>query len=172
VGELHRIRETAIGHHRSEFDQPRIGEEEPWRTRSGIEPHQPATGATIAAYLAALEKRLSAGALARRAAIAAQHPPARACLARRRPGGATILRTARRVALRRRPLPPPAAQLMRMTAGCPGDLGGLRARALLLLAARPHRAGRPRTVPFNECYQQAHAMGDVRRPADFVGGHR
>jgi hypothetical protein len=35
VGELHEICETAIGHHRAEFNQPRIGEEEPWRARSG-----------------------------------------------------------------------------------------------------------------------------------------
>jgi hypothetical protein len=40
-GELHRIGETAIRHHRSEFDQPHIGEEEPRKVRSGIEPHQP-----------------------------------------------------------------------------------------------------------------------------------
>jgi hypothetical protein len=40
VGELHRICETAIRHHRAEFDQPSIGKEEPWRVRIGIEPHQ------------------------------------------------------------------------------------------------------------------------------------
>jgi hypothetical protein len=41
-GKLQGISETAIRHHRSEFDQPRIGEEESWRVRSSIEPHQPA----------------------------------------------------------------------------------------------------------------------------------
>src|SRR4029077_9193651 len=39
---LDRICETAIRHHHAEFDQPRIGEEAPWRARCGIEPHQPA----------------------------------------------------------------------------------------------------------------------------------
>jgi hypothetical protein len=43
--------------------------------------------------------------------------------------------TKRQVAIGPRPAPPAAAQLLRMAAACPGDLAGLRDRALLLLAA-------------------------------------
>ena len=46
-----------------------------------------------------------------------------------------ILRAARRAAMPRRPPPRRPAQLMRMAAICPGDLAGIRDRALLLLAA-------------------------------------
>jgi hypothetical protein len=49
MGELHRVCETAIGHHRSEFDQPRIGEE----SRGGREP--------ISSRISPRSKRLRAG---------------------------------------------------------------------------------------------------------------
>ena len=47
----------------------------------------------------------------------------------------TLLRHARRTATRRRLPPPPMARLTRMATACPGDLAGLRDRALLLLAS-------------------------------------
>ena len=114
----------------------------------------PATPATLAAYLAALAPTLKPGTLTRRAAaIADQHRRANLV-----PPGAddavrAILRDAR-VAVRAfgratagdtglslpsrpaRPRSSPApAQLRRMAARCPGDLAGLRDRALLLLTA-------------------------------------
>ena len=46
-----------------------------------------------------------------------------------------LLRQARRAATRRRKPPPAEAQLIRMATACPGDLAGMRDRALLLLAA-------------------------------------
>jgi site-specific recombinase XerC len=45
-----------------------------------------------------------------------------------------VLRGARRTATPRRPKPKTAATLVRMAARCPGDLAGMRDRALLLLA--------------------------------------
>ena len=94
----------------------------------------PANPATIALYLGPLAGTLSHGALARRlAAIGHEHrrnghPPPGAD-----PAVRTILQAARRSRTpRRRPQPGPA-QLARMAAHCPGDLAGLRDRALLLL---------------------------------------
>jgi integrase len=96
----------------------------------------PAEPAAIAAYLGTLAGRLSHGSLSRRvAAIVDQHRQHGFASPATDPIGKTILREARRSATRRRPLPPPAAQLARMAAACPGDLAGLRDRALLLLAA-------------------------------------
>jgi integrase len=96
----------------------------------------PAEPAAVAAYLGTLAGRLSHGALSRRvAAIVDQHRQHGLTSPATDPVGKTILREARRSATRRRRLPPPAAQLARMAAACPGDLAGLRDRALLLLAA-------------------------------------
>jgi hypothetical protein len=108
----------------------------------------PAQPQTVAAYLQALSASLSVGALARRAAaIADRHrrhnlpSPAQDASVRR------VLRAARdakRAALitpsagrarRSRPARPGPAQLLRMAARCPGDVAGLRDRALLLLTA-------------------------------------
>jgi len=114
----------------------------------------PAAPATVAAYLGSLSATLKPGALARRAAaIADRHrrhghpspatdPAVRAVL--------RAARSARDVAREagsdapdapsptppaRRRAPPGPAQLARMAARCPGDLAGLRDRALLLLSA-------------------------------------
>src|ERR1700732_3174928 len=66
-----------------------------WCRAAGVAP-LPATVATVAAYLAALEKRLSAGALARRvAAIAAQHRQHEHASPAADRAVTTILRTAR-----------------------------------------------------------------------------
>ena len=100
-------------------------------------PALPATPATVASYLAACAARLGPGALARRAtAIANQHrqfghPSPIADLAVK-----AVLREACRVRSTPRRAPSlPSARLARMAAACPGDLAGLRDRALLLLAA-------------------------------------
>ena len=96
----------------------------------------PAAPATVAAYLVTLGERVSAGALARRAAaIAAQHRQHGLASPASDPAVTTLLRHARRTATRRRALPPTATRLTRMATACPGDLAGLRDRALLLLAA-------------------------------------
>jgi hypothetical protein len=62
----------------------------------------------------------------------------------------TILQVARRSwTPRRRPLPRPV-QLARMAAQCPGDLAGLRDRALRLLTASGDRINPPGVLPQNE----------------------
>ena len=108
----------------------------------------PAGPASAAAYLAPLACRVTPGALARHAAALndrhrrAGHPA---------PGDDPVVQAvlqAARAAHRakqdaapaarpssRRAPPPSPAQLARMAARCPGDLAGLRDRALLLLAA-------------------------------------
>ena len=120
---------------------------EGWCVRHGLVP-LPATPPTVAAYLTALACTLGPGALARHAcAVGDMH---------RRHGHATpgtaplvreVLRAARQAAHAERAVshpavPPPSRrpppgpdQLARMAASCPGDLAGLRDRALLLLAA-------------------------------------
>ena len=106
-----------------------------WCRLAGAAP-LPAVPATVAAYLAALADQLSAGALARRAAaIAAQHRQHGLPSPASDPAVTTLLRHARRTATRRRAPPPTMARLTRMATACPGDLAGLRDRALLLLAA-------------------------------------
>ena len=98
----------------------------------------PAAAATRAAYQAALAPTLSRSALDRRvAAIAHAHrarllPPPDADPAARR-----ALRAVKRQAAPgpHRPPPPTGPRLARMAGACPGNLAGLRDRALLLLAA-------------------------------------
>ena len=104
--------------------------------RNGNQTALPADAATLAAYLQDQAVRLGPGALARRlAAIADQHrrhglqAPSRDLAVR------AVLRAARRAARPRRRPASSAAQLTRMAGACPGDLAGLRDRALLLLAA-------------------------------------
>ena len=104
-----------------------------WCRSGGVVP-LPADAATIAAYLTALSARLSPGALAQRlAAIAAEHAQRGFVAPTRDPAVKAVLKAARRQAAPRRGPPPSAARLARMAAGCPGDLAGLRDRALLLL---------------------------------------
>ena len=96
----------------------------------------PAVPATVADYLTTLGERLSAGALARRAAaIAAQHRSYGLISPASDPAVTTLLRQARRTATRRRAPPPAAARLIRVATACPGDLAGMRDRTLLLLPA-------------------------------------
>jgi hypothetical protein len=96
----------------------------------------PADAATVAAFLTDAAATLGAGALGRRAAaIAARHRAGGHPPPTTDPAVRAVLRGARRTAAPRRPKPKPAATLIRMAARCPGDLAGMRDRALLLLAA-------------------------------------
>ena len=117
-------------------------------------PALPAAPATVATYLGFLSATLKPGALARRAAaIADRHRRTGHVSPGTDPAVRAALRAARHASNQAReagrdgpalPLPtPPArrrappgpAQLARTAARCPGDLAGLRDRALLLLAA-------------------------------------
>lgn len=110
----------------------------------------PTQSETVAVYLASLSAALSYGALARRvAAIVDRHRRDNVPLPATDGAVRAVLRTARnarRIGLAsstgdqkraptRRAAPPGAVQLLRMAARCPGDLAGLRDRALLLLSA-------------------------------------
>jgi len=97
----------------------------------------PAAPATVASFLGAAAARLSAGALGRRAAaIADQHRRSGLASPAADPAVRAILRATRRAARGARRAPPlRPAQLVRMATACPGDLTGLRDRALLLLMA-------------------------------------
>ena len=108
----------------------------------------PASPATAVAYLALLARRLAPGALARHAAaLNDRHRRAGHSVPGDDPGVRAVLQTARAMHRadqheapgielpRRRAATPGPAQLARMAARCPGDLAGLRDRALLLLAA-------------------------------------
>jgi len=112
-----------------------------WCRAWGFSP-LPATPGTLAAFLEAEAANVGRPTLARRkAAIAAMHrvhslpPPVldRVALA-----GVRAACRAGRVASRLGPRPTPAL-LRRLAAACPGDLAGLRDRALLLLAAATGR---------------------------------
>jgi site-specific recombinase XerC len=96
----------------------------------------PAPAASVAAYLTAEARRLSPGALARRlAAIADRHMREGLPSPHTDPVVKAVLKAARRAAAPRRDPPPSPARLARMIAACPGDLPGLRDRALLGLMA-------------------------------------
>ncbi|WP_428390976.1 hypothetical protein [Lichenicoccus sp.] len=114
----------------------------------------PAAPASVATYLASLSASLGPGALSRcAAAIAARHrhaghaSPATDAAVRDVLQAARMARRAAAAATRgpgdvpaprrptRRPPPPTPLELARMAARCPGDLAGLRDRALLLLSA-------------------------------------
>lgn len=106
-----------------------------WCTARGHNP-LPAAPATVAAFLTAAGEKLGAGALGRRAAaIGHQHRACGLASPAADPAVRTILAAARRTAMPRRRPPPPPFRLVRLAAACPGDLAGLRDRALLLLAA-------------------------------------
>ena len=106
--------------------------------RSEGRPSLPASAATLESYLMGLASTLSRSALDRRvAAITHAHrarslPPPDADPAARR-----ALRAVKRQAAPgpHRPPPPSGPRLARMAGACPGNLAGLRDRALLLLAA-------------------------------------
>lgn len=106
-----------------------------WCRGAGTVP-LPADTATLAAYLTAASARLSPGTVARRLAAIAERHRRHGLVA---PITAPIVRAALRAAHtaaapRRAPLPAPAL-LARMISGCPGDLAGLRDRAVLSLMA-------------------------------------
>jgi site-specific recombinase XerD len=123
-----------------------------WCRLAGTAP-LPASATTVVCYLAALAERLSAGTVARRAAaIAAQHRQRGLASPASDLAVTTLLRQVRHAGTRRRARPPPAAQLVRMASACPGDLAGLRDRALLLLAA----AGLGRTALVSLDAEQIH----------------
>jgi integrase len=105
----------------------------------------PADAATVADFLTEAAATVSAGALGRRAAaIAARHRAGVHPVPTTDPAVRAVLRGARREATPRRPKPKTEAALTRMAGRCPGDLAGLRDRALLLLAA--HGLGRAALV--------------------------
>ena len=94
----------------------------------------PAEAATLAAYLTAASARLSPGAIARHlAAITDQHQRRGLIAPRTDAIVKAALKAIRRAAIPRRDPPPSPAKLTRMVANCPGNLAGLRDRALLLL---------------------------------------
>ena len=108
----------------------------------------PASPDTAAAYLALLARRLAPGTLARHAAaLNDRHRRAGHPAPGDDPGVQAVLQAARAMhrakqdeapavgPSSRRAATPGPAQLARMAARCPGDLAGLRDRALLLLAA-------------------------------------
>jgi site-specific recombinase XerD len=97
----------------------------------------PAAPATVTSFLGAAAAGLSAGALGRRAAaIGDQHRRRGLASPVADPLVKAVLRDARRSDRgARRASPPRPAQLVRMATACPGDLAGLRDRALLLLMA-------------------------------------
>ena len=104
--------------------------------RNGDQTTLPVDATTLAAYLQDQAARLGPGALARRlAAIADQHRRQGLQVPARDPAVRAVLREARRDGRPRRRPTPSTEQLTRMAGACPGDLAGLRDRALLLLAA-------------------------------------
>ena len=104
--------------------------------RNGNQTALPTDATTLVTYLQDQAVRLGPGALARRmAAIVDQHRRQGLQAPARDPAVRAVLRDARRTARPRRRPAPSAAQLTRMAGACPGDLAGLRDRALLLLAA-------------------------------------
>jgi hypothetical protein len=108
---------------------------EDWCRQAGVA-WLPADAATVADFLTAAAATLSAGALGRRAAaIAARHRAGGLPAPTTDPAVRVVLRGARRSTTPRRPKPRAAATLIRIAARCPGDLAGMRDRALLLLAA-------------------------------------
>jgi hypothetical protein len=41
MGKLFRIGMASVGHHRAQFNKPRLGKEQSWQPLAGVEPHQP-----------------------------------------------------------------------------------------------------------------------------------
>ncbi len=104
-----------------------------WCRGAGAEP-LPVSAATLAAFVSDAASRLSPGAVTRRlASVADQHRQAGLVAPTKDPDVKTVLRAMRRAASPRRDPPPSPALLARMIEGCPGDLAGLRDRALLLM---------------------------------------
>jgi hypothetical protein len=108
---------------------------EDWCRKAGMA-WLPADATTVADFLTEAAATISAGALGRRAAaIAARHRAGGYPAPTTDPAVRAVLRGARHAATPRRPEPKTEAALTRMAARCPGDLPGMRDRALLLLAA-------------------------------------
>jgi integrase len=106
-----------------------------WCRNSGVLP-LPSDPSALAAYLTAAAARCGPGTLARHlSAIADQHRRYGLIAPTKESSVQAVLRTARRSASPRREPPPSPAALARMIAACPGDLAGLRDRALLSLMA-------------------------------------
>ena len=94
----------------------------------------PAEAATLAAYLTVASARLSPGAIARHlTAIIDQHRRRGLLAPRNDPDVRAAMKAIRRAAIPRRDPALSPAKLTRLVANCPGDLAGLRDRALLLL---------------------------------------
>ena len=94
----------------------------------------PAEAATLAAYLTVASARLSPGAIARHlTAITDQHRRHGLLAPRNDPDVRAAMKAIRRAAIPRRDPALSTAKLTRLVANCPGDLAGLRDRALLLL---------------------------------------
>jgi len=105
-----------------------------WCRSRGLPP-PPADPAALVAYLTAAAAR-SPGTLARHlAAITDQHRRHGLIAPTKEPSVQAVLRTIRRAASPRRDPPPSPVALARVIAVCPGDLAGLRDRALLSLMA-------------------------------------
>ena len=106
-----------------------------WCHRANLSP-LPAELATLVAYVTDVSARHSPGAVARTlAAIADQHRRHGMIAPVTDPALKAVLRAARRTATPRRDPPPSPEQLARMIAACPGDLAGLRDRAMLSVMA-------------------------------------
>jgi len=122
----------------------------------------PAAPATVAGFLAASARTVSAGTLARRAAaIAHHHRQHRLVAPTEHPAVTTLLHQARRAATPRRPPSPHATQLAQLAARCHRDLAGLRDRALLLLAAAaPGRRGIGHAALLGLTVEQLHFTPD------------
>jgi integrase len=136
-----------------------------WCRGAGAVP-LPASAATLAAYLTDASQRLSPGAVARRlAAIADQHRQAGLVAPTKDPDVKTVLRAMRRAASPRRDPPPSPALLARMIEGCPGDLAGLRDRALLLMMMAT-RLGRAALVSLDAENIRTNATGCALRVDD------
>ncbi|HME19903.1 MAG TPA: hypothetical protein VKI44_00800 [Acetobacteraceae bacterium] len=122
----------------------------------------PAAPATVAGFLAASARTVSAGTLARRAAaIAHQHRQYGMVAPTEHPAVTGLLHQARRAASPRRPPSPRPAQLAHLAARCPRDRAGLRDRALLLMAAAaPGRRGVGHAALLGLTVEQLHFTPD------------
>lgn len=104
--------------------------------RTNRHPTLPTTADALTAYMLATAAALGRGARGRRlAAIRAMHRQAGLLAPALSPATRAELRRTTAPALAPRATRPDAAALVRMALRCPGDLAGLRDRALLLLAA-------------------------------------
>ena len=107
-----------------------------WCQASGPAPRCPPRRRRSRRFSPPRGKKSARGALGRRAAaIGDRHRQLGLASPTADPAVRAILRQTRRAATPRRPARERPTQLQRMAAACPGDLAGMRDRALLLLAA-------------------------------------